>query len=778
VAAPAIVAVAGLLVAAHQRRSVLSTITATLAIMAAGVAVGATAATPPSAAMLADHPRGLAGPWRVRGRLATDPQSVAPNSLVDLDIEEIMVGADWLRLPLRARATVYEPASGAWRTGDQFEAFLAFRADRPAANPEVPPRQPLRASGIDLRSSLKSFRQLRRRPTSRWPSIRRMLAPARQWVRGAADRGFDGDAPFVKALILGERGDLPPEQQQEFARSGLIHLLAISGLHVGLVVAALFVGARVAGAAAPLSALACLLALPLISAMVVPRPAVARAVLMAAALLVALVVGRRPDALNGLALASLLLTASDPWVTRNLGYQLSTAATGAILLVVGSTPRPPRSDDESRLRSAVRGAFAVSAAAQIGVAPLLAATSFRIPAATVLVNPVAVPLLGLSLAATCLALGVAAVVSDAAAAPWIVVSSWAFAGLRAVSKFADTLPLSLPVPASLVTTVAAASFAALTGVVFWRGRRPLPIAVSVAVLLASCGVGWWTIKGQSSHGAQGASLRLVVFDIGQGDSLLVETPAAEHVVIDTGGSPGSKFDTGASILAPALRARGVRRLDAVAITHFHADHAGGLAGLLRELPVGRIWTGSVSMATPEVRRLVSEPSSPAVVGLAAGHERAAGDCSWRVLHPSGEFLASGGSPPANDASLVLRLRCGTRQLVLSGDAEAPSERVWSAFGLAGSGVLKVPHHGSTTSSSEPLLSALDGVRHAAISVGWRNRFSLPDPEVLERYRRRSIAVYRTDRDGALTFSLGRRIRVRGERWTSGAGRYRIGGWLH
>jgi competence protein ComEC len=132
---------------------------------------------------------------------------------------------------------------------------------------------------------------------------------------------------------------------------------------------------------------------------------------------------------------------------------------------------------------------------------------------------------------------------------------------------------------------------------------------------------------------------------------------------------------------------------------------------------------------------------------------------------------------ANDLSLVLLLRCGRRALLLTGDSEAPAERAWARPGLMPvAGVVKVPHHGSRTSSGPPLLEAVSS-RHALISVGWKNRFGHPHEEVLESYRRRQIAVYRTDRDGAVSFELGSRIRVRGERWTAGRGRYSVGGWL-
>ncbi len=122
------------------------------------------------------------------------------------------------------------------------------------------------------------------------------------------------------------------------------------------------------------------------------------------------------------------------------------------------------------------------------------------------------------------------------------------------------------------------------------------------------------------------------------------------------------------------------------------------------------------------------------------------------------------------------LECPEARLLLTGDTEQEAESVWTRrVPRARRTVLKVPHHGSATSSTDSLLDAA-GARHAVISVGWNNRFGLPSPAVLERYRSRQIAVYRTDRDGAVTVTWSRRILVRGERWTGGRGRYRVGGW--
>jgi competence protein ComEC len=273
------------------------------------------------------------------------------------------------------------------------------------------------------------------------------------------------------------------------------------------------------------------------------------------------------------------------------------------------------------------------------------------------------------------------------------------------------------------------------------------------------------------------AFRLVAFDVGQGDALLVEG-VDTAIMVDTGGSPVSDFDPGTAVLAPALRARGIDALDAVVVTHLDADHAGGLAGLLDEIDVAEVWTSAFAADTAAGRRLLEAAGEVPVRTPAAGAAARIGSCTWRVLYPP--TLPAGRRPAlaSNDRSLIIALRCGRRALLLTGDGEHAAEaRYAPSLSLPEGTLLKSPHHGSRTSSGAPLLDAVAS-RHVVISAGWRNRFGLPDAVVLERYRSRGMAVYRTDRDGAVTVNAGRRIRVSGERWSAGRGRHVVGGWLN
>jgi len=248
--------------------------------------------------------------------------------------------------------------------------------------------------------------------------------------------------------------------------------------------------------------------------------------------------------------------------------------------------------------------------------------------------------------------------------------------------------------------------------------------------------------------------------VGQGDAAVVELPGRRVLVVDAGGFAGSEFDTGEGIVSPFLRHRGLLRPDALVMTHAHPDHAGGLASLLlRHRPRELWWTG-VPGTGPSWRRLeraiAASGTRARVLAAGAAPPRFAADVA--VLHPDDVRGLS-----LNDSSLTLRLGSGGGVL-LTGDIEAAAEaRLVGARAPLASAVLKVPHHGSRTSSGPGFVAAV-GPRVAVVSVGADNRYGLPAPAVEGRYRAAGVCVLRTDRCGAITVKLGDGApRVRTER---------------
>ena len=269
-------------------------------------------------------------------------------------------------------------------------------------------------------------------------------------------------------------------------------------------------------------------------------------------------------------------------------------------------------------------------------------------------------------------------------------------------------------------------------------------------------------------------LELTAIDVGQGDSLLVILPDGRRMLVDGGGIPAfgriarSQLDIGEDVVAPYLWDRGIRNLDVIAISHAHDDHIGGVPALVNDFGPREIWTG----ATPEsptwnaVRDRAAHVGAK-IVPMQAGRCFTIGGARFDVLAPPSDYVPV--DEPKNNDSLVLRLTYGRRSFLLTGDVERPIEReMLDAGEIHPTDVLKVPHHGSRTSSTEEFLDALHPA-FAVVSAGFENSYGHPHPLIVQRLTDRHIAILRTDRDGLIT------IRTDGKRLTveTFAGAFRL-----
>jgi competence protein ComEC len=277
--------------------------------------------------------------------------------------------------------------------------------------------------------------------------------------------------------------------------------------------------------------------------------------------------------------------------------------------------------------------------------------------------------------------------------------------------------------------------------------------VGAMVALASASASLATREYRRRHERD---LVITFLDVGQGDAAVVEAPGGAVMLVDGGGTRDGNFDPGARIIEPFLRARGIGRLEVVALSHPHPDHLNGLFTVLEHFDVAGFWSSGDDGRNPEYRRLVEVVRrrgipSPPVVPRPLG-------AAW--IEPLGPFNGDDVGAPSgltvNDASLVLRVGWAGRGVLFAGDLEADGEGELSGRRDAGqtvaADVLKVPHHGSRTSSSAELLDAVSPAL-AVMSLGWRNQFHFPAPEVVARYAARGTRVLRTDRDGAVTIAI-------------------------
>lgn len=522
-------------------------------------------------------------------------------------------------------------------------------------------------------------------------------------------------AALLAGLLLGERTSLPPELDASFRRAGVYHLLAVSGFNVGLIAGATFALLGLARVSRRLAAAVAIVVVIAFAAVVGPQPSVLRAAIMATVVLGALLVEREPSVLNALALSALLILALRPADLHDPGFQLSFAATTGIVLA----PLP---------RGFVAGAVGVSLAAELAVVPITLAHFNQLSVIGPLANLGAVPL-----AAVATVVGLAGVATSwlsAAAAEVVLNATWpVLIVLRlwvAVAAAAPWALVRLPAPGWIAVCAYAASLLLALG--WWRLRAERPrraryagVLAGVALVVALATGAWPMLRPPDGR------LRVLVLDVGQGDAIVVETPAGRTLLVDAGGGGPWRLDAGERVVAPVLWNRGTLRLRAAVTTHDDQDHAGGMRAIRRLFRIDERWTAEDLRAGP---RMVG---GVRLTALASGS------------------ALGGGSRTRNDDALALRLDYGLVSFLLASDITAGTEAsLLSAGSPLGATVLKVAHHGSRGSSTPEFLRAV-GPLVGVISVGARNPYGHPSPETLARLAAADAAVYRTDRDGAVIF---------------------------
>jgi competence protein ComEC len=580
-------------------------------------------------------------------------------------------------------------------------------------------------------------------------ALRHPLLVARGRAEERLARLFPGHFPLAEALLLGRRERLDDAVKERFVRAGLVHLLAISGAHVALFgVIFLLVGdaARLPRDRARLATIALTAAyLGLIGS---PGSAL-RAGIMLSLTLVARLLQRPCATLPIVAAATIGLVILDPRSVLDPGVQRSFAGVGALMLA----SRVPVHSLHRRLRHgparAVAEACVVSVVAFAVTAPITAYHFAAGSPVAIVANLPAVPLTSLALVATVAALAADMVFSPLAR---LLADGGAVAldAVDATARWAAAVPygyLHVARPEwALWGVVALATLVAMR----FAGRLSAGMRAGVAAGVALSVVLAWPAPGVASADA----LEIHFVDVGQGDAIAIRSPAGRWVLIDAG--PRARgFDAGQRRVLPFLSAHGARRLEALILTHPDADHIGGAPAVVRGVRVGRVVEPGLAVGRDLYLELLAETEKAGIPWARAERGRVLrlDGVELRFLWPDPHLVDS--APEANYVSSVVQLRYGGFSALLTGDAPTEVERILvERDGAAlSSPVLKAGHHGSATSTSTAFLDAVHP-QLVVISVGARNRYGHPAPEVLARLRARGISIARTDREGTVSIRVG------------------------
>ncbi len=619
------------------------------------------------------------------------------------------------------------------------------------------------------------------------------VGPVRRWIEHTVSAHVEGEErAILLALLLGERGELTWETRKAFRDSGTVHLLAVSGLHAALVALTAMVflrGLRLSTRASMFGGVAAVWFYCSLSGF---HPSTLRASVMVSCYASSKALGRNTGAMSPLCTSCAVLVLINPSNVWEPGFQLSYAAT--FFIVAADRLRESLSACFKRLESIWRYVISpglTTCIAQMGVLPVLALHFGAISTIALPTNLLAIPLVSGALVSALCALGVAALLPQLASVPltmsWLLLR-FSMLLARFVSSFPNaSLELARP---GLVHV--AAFFVCLT--VLLRGvggglkpgdesrdalkkRRRLAKRLFPTVL-ASLGLCWLlgVFVGLLPSGTPRTRMCVEVdfLDVGQGDAAVVRLPGNGMVLID-GGESVEDWDNAERLLVPFLRNAGKRAFDVALVTHFHSDHAGGILGMLERRKVREIFVtpaDTVTALSRSCRRLAERADVPMRSVSRPDTILTEGEVRLLVQHPSGAASADTSSTSLNDSSVVLTLDSGRFQFVFTGDVGATiMDGLSDMVRRDAVTVVKAPHHGSSLSLSE-LFNLKVRPRYVVFSAGRNNRFGHPSDEVVSAYREQGAEVYRTDRDGCVTFTVsGDSLLVRTARSKDGAGRF-------
>lgn len=592
-------------------------------------------------------------------------------------------------------------------------------------------------------------------------------------------------------MVIGEQSYIETEVRDNFMATGTIHILSISGSHLGLLAMLIFGMARWGFQQIPegwmdrvtlritATRFGILVTIPVVSLYALlagAETATIRSWMMLIICGIGVWFGRERNLPTALAITAFLMLIPHPESVFDISFQLSYLSVGAIGFVLWATQKEPsealgrKGDFQRSRRSWIarwvengRLAFLMSLAIGLVTLPLVALYFYQIAWLGFVSNMAVVPVAGMGVIPLGLFSGFMAVVSGEQALPFASWNQWLFEALAWLVEGMAKIPWAEWHVASPGFGSFVLFWLVLLGMCLW-GRLGL-IRWGGAVMLIGL-ICWWGWAPRS--GWEPGMVRVTFLDVGQGDATFLELPDGQTVLID-GGPASSRLDMGRSVIGPFLWNNGIHRLDYVLATHPQWDHVGGLPWVVRMFPVRQYWSNGIKRDEMFYRRLesaVRQSGLTEFIGEEGVEIVRSGPCSLKILNPPRSteervlrVTPSSNGKILNNASLVTRLTCGEFSFLFTADAELEAlERLALRVDGVAARVVKIPHHGARSSLHDRWVAGLQA-EALIMSVGVYNRYGHPDGEVLDAYRRKDVPIYRTDRDGAVWFvgSLGSEI---------------------
>ncbi|MBU0672220.1 MAG: DNA internalization-related competence protein ComEC/Rec2, partial [Candidatus Margulisbacteria bacterium] len=547
-------------------------------------------------------------------------------------------------------------------------------------------------------------------------------------------------ATLLASIVFGSKASRTPvEIKETYKRAGVAHLLVASGMHLGILIGVCLIIVRSARLPLWLAVLITTIVNFLYALMTGFGPSILRAAIMAEIMLVGLLFEREKEVYTSLSLAAFIILLFNPKCLFDVGFQLSFAATCSLVYVAPVIGE--------KLKAFVPTFVATTLS--VAVSPVFVSvpiTLFHFSQASligILTNIILLPWVGFIVV-----LGFISTVLGAIFLPLGELVNGAnlillWAADRIITALAS-LPFAQVFLAPPKLPIIIGYYLGLAGLVeiLRRGRLPKTTKFRVAVVsLIVCSILLWTAALSLATGG----LTITVLDVGQGDAILLENPSGEKILID-----GAERKMGERVIVPFLQKNGIRKLDLVILTHPHEDHLGGLPPVLSKIKVEAVFDPGFNYDSQTYRRfldLIKRNKIKYHLARAGQTIDFGKRLKGSILHPTLPFVDEN----VNNASVVLRLQYGEFSMLFTGDNEQEGEaKILETFppSYLSTTILKVGHHGSSTSTSSGFLSAVNP-QIAVISCGRHNKFRHPHPTTLKKLAAAGIKIYRTDNQGAI-----------------------------